>query len=470
MASLISFSGLASGIDSSALIKATLDQARAARVVPLQNRISTIKDTNDSFSKLKGLLGSLNTAASKFRTVNGGALAKSASSSDETIANAVATGAAVNGSYSINVTQLARSANYSFNDRYSSSTAAINSSINDGASAASRTINVDVGTGTDQESVAVVLTSTTSISDFVQQFNAQSTKATASVVNVGTSSAPSYAISIASNNQGSDLGELSVNVGSEIQTAGSGALTSSTITQALNAEFTLSGVSGTISKSSNSVSDLLPGLTFNLQGTGSATISVKDDSAASASKVQQFVDAYNEVVKYVSENDRVDRDESGKDAKILFGPLAGTSLDEGLQSALRAAFSSSTTSGNIVNTLADLGISTQRDGTLKFDSSAFSSALSSDPEGVRTVAGNLGESLASVDGTIAQYTRFNGLIDAASKSGSDEISKLNSRIGTIEAALAKEQESLTARFARLESLIGQLSSQQSSLSQILPRA
>ncbi|MBN8549499.1 MAG: flagellar filament capping protein FliD [Deltaproteobacteria bacterium] len=469
MSSLISFSGLASGIDSSALIKATLDQSRAARITPLQNRIATLQDTNDSFSKLKELLSKLNTAASKFRTVSGGALAKSAASSDETIATASANGSAVNGSYSINVTQLARSANFSFNDRFASSSSTINSAINDGALAADRTVQVEVGTGSNQESISIELTSTTTISDFVEQFNAQSTKATASVVNVGTSSSPSYAISIASNNQGVDLGNLSVSAGSEIQSAGSGAFTASTITQAQNAEFTLSGVSGTISKSTNSVSDLLPGVTFNLQGTGSATISIADDSAATASKLQGFVDAYNEIVSYIAQNDSITRDESGKDAKLVFGSLSGTSLDEGLQSALRGAFSAASTSGNIVNTLADLGISTQRDGTLKFDSTAFTSALSSDPEGVRSITSNLGEGLSSVDGTIAQYTRFNGLIDTASKSGSDEISRLNERIGTIEAALLKEQESLTARFARLESLVGKLSSQQASLAQILPQ-
>lgn len=470
MASLISFSGLASGIDSSALIKATLDQSRAARIRPLQNRISSIKETNDSFSKLKELLGALNTAASKFRSVGGGALAKSAASSDETVATASANGSAVNGSYSINITQLARNANFSFNDRFAASSDAINSAVNNSAAEADRTVTVEVGSGDNLETISVVLTNTTTLSEFVEQFNAQSTKATASVVNVGTAGSPSYAITLASNNQGSDVGQLSVSVGNEIETAGSGALTNSTITQAQNAEFTLSGVAGTISKSTNSVSDLLPGLTFNLQSTGAATLSVKDDSAATASKMQQFVDAYNEIVKYISENDRVERDESGKDAKIIFGALSGTSLDEGLVTALRSAFSSSTTSGTIVSSLADLGISTQRDGTLKFDSTVFSTALSDDPEGVRQITANLGETLSSVDGTIAQYTRFNGLIDVASKSGTDEITKLNARIGVIEAALAKEEESLMGRFARLEALIGKLNSQQSTLTQALPRA
>lgn len=469
MSPLISFSGLASGIDSSALIKATLDQERAARIKPLQNKISAFQDTNDSFSKLKELLGKLNSAAQKLRTVNGGAVAKSVSSSDETVASGSSTGAASSGTYSVDVTQLARTASFSFNDRFSSATTAINSSINDSAAAADRTITVAVGTGSNQESVEVELTSASTLEEFVSKFNEKSTKATASVVNVGTASAPSYAISIASNSQGTDSGQLSVSVGNEIQTAGSGALTSSTLSQALDAQFTLSGINGTITKSTNSISNIIPGLTLNLQGTGPATITVRDDKAATTSKVQEFVNAYNEVLGYIRENDAITQQQDGADIKNIFGPLSNTSVDEGVVTSLRAAFSSSSVTGSLANTLADLGIATQRDGSLKFDSEAFGKALADDPEAVANITAKLGEKLGAVDGTIAQYTRINGLIDVASKSNAAEIANLNSKINDVEKYLSREQETLTARFARLESLVGSLNSQQSALAQILPR-
>lgn len=465
--SLISFSGLASGIDSSALIKATLDAERAVRITPLQNKVASYTDTNEALTKLKELLSKLNTAAGKFRTVNGGAVAKSASSSDETIVTASTGAAAVNGTYSINVTQLARAATFSFNDRFSSADAVINSSINNGAPAADRRVTVNVGTGSNQETVEIDLTNTTTITDFVTQFNSASTKATAAVVNVGTASAPSYAITISSNNQGTDLGSVSVSVGSEITSAGSGAFSASTVTQALDAEFTLSGISGTITKSTNSISDVVAGLTFNLVSTGSATISVKDDSAATSSKVQEFVSAYNELIAFIAESDAITQEQDGSNIKNIFGPLAGSSLDESLVSAIRNALTGSSTSGRSINTLADLGIATQRDGTLKFDSAAFAEALSSDSEGVSIITGALGETLASVDGTLAQYTRFNGLIDVSSNSNKDAISKLNDRIADIEDSLKLQEQSLIARFARLESLMGSLNSQQAALGQLL---
>lgn len=463
---VVNFTGLASGIDSSSLIQAILDQQRQARIKPLEKRVTELTDTNSSFSKLKELLSDLNSAASVFRPVNGSGLAKTVSSSAESRVTATASNAATNGTYAVTVSSLASNATNSFDDRFLASTDAINSSINDGASAASRTITVDVGTGGSQETVGIEITSTTSISDFVTQFNAASSKAEASIVNVGTSGSPSYAVVINSNNQGTQTGALSVSVGSEITTAGGGAFGSITSSSATDAQFAIAGIAGSFTRSSNTISDVIPGLTLNLQAAGTATVSVRDDPTVTASNVQEFVDAYNSLVEYIKENDAVSDDESGESK--IFGSLSSTALDENVLSAIRQAFSSSSTSGGLVNTLADLGISTQRDGTLKLDTDALNAAIAQDPESVRTITSNLGETLASVDGTIAQYTRFNGLIGNSVQTNTNQIDGLNTRIEDIERALEKQKVQLTAQYARLESVVGKLNSQQSALTGLLP--
>jgi flagellar hook-associated protein 2 len=120
-----------------------------------------------------------------------------------------------------------------------------------------------------------------------------------------------------------------------------------------------------------------------------------------------------------------------------------------------------------VSILADLGVTTERDGTLKFDSSVLATAIANDPEAVRQISANLGESLGSVDGTLAQFTRFNGLIDVASNANTEQITRLNDQIGRIEDSLSAKEQSLLNQFARLESLIGQLNSQQNSLGALL---
>jgi len=460
---LINFSGIASGIDSGALIDAIIEQKRNASVKPLQTKVSAFQETNSAFGELKSLLTNLKSAADKFRSINGSGLVKQVASTDETVVSGTATGAASNGSYSVIVSQLAKNATFSFNDRPTSGSSKVSAGL-----VGSETVTFTIGTGSEQETVQLTVDNTTSYDDLVSAFNASTTKASASLVNVGTSASPSYAFTVVTGNTGTAQGNLTASVGANLIAAGS--LTASTVSQATNARFTVSGITGApyIERSSNAVSDLVPGVTFNFTKTGSATVTIGDDASASAASVQEFVDAYNEVVRYIGENDLVTRKEDGENVENVFGSLASTSLDENLVGALRGAFSSAIQSGREVSTLADLGIKTERDGTLSFNSDTFTDALGNDAQGVTLVTQSLGESLAAVGGTIDQFTRFNGLIDTASNANSSQVTQLQSQIADIEARLTKEKGALSQRFSRLEGLIGSLNSQQSALSGILP--
>src|SRR5262245_19753709 len=111
---LVNFSGLASGIDFNSLIDAQQDQERKTRINPLETQVSSLSDTNDSFGELKSLLEDLSSAAQVFRTLSGGVLAKTATSSNESVVTASATNGATNGTYSITVSNKAQNATFSF--------------------------------------------------------------------------------------------------------------------------------------------------------------------------------------------------------------------------------------------------------------------------------------------------------------------------------------------------------------------
>ncbi len=461
---LVQFSGIASGIDSAGLIEALLEQQRKTKIAPLEKKVSELQDTNSAYGELATLLSTLKDAASKFRTLNGGVLSKSASSSNETAVTATATNAAQNGTHSVTVTQLASNATLSFDDRYASGSTAIYSGMNDGAAAVDRTVSFTIGTGAEQETVDLELTSTTTLSDLATQFNATSDKATASVVNVGTTSAPSYALVVSSDKTGTSEGEIGVSVGSAVS---AGAFGSYALEQAKNAEFTMAGVTGTISRSGNTITDVVEGLTLDLFSTGTATISTTTDAATSTSTVKDFVTAYNEVLTFIQENDTVSIEQDGEETSNVFGSLASTAIDENLLTALRGSFSAAGITGGSVNILADLGITTERDGSLKFDEDIFSDAVASDSNSVTQIFANLGENLASVGGTIEQFTRYNGILGATVNSNDAIISRYQNQIADTEKRLSAEEERLNARFGRLEALIGKMQSQQNSLSGLL---
>lgn len=464
---LIQFSGLASGIDSSALIEALLSRERQTRIEPLENKISALEDTNSALKELTTLLGTLRTSAESFRTLSGGGVAKLAQSSDESILTTSASTVATRGSYNLTVTQLAAAGTVSFDDRYSSSSSAIYSGMNDGAAAADRTVTIDIGSGSSLQSINIELTSSTTLSEFAASFNSQTSKASASVVNVGTSSAPAYALIIKADETGVSKGSLGISVGAAVTDSGAGAFNSYTLDQAKDATFSIGGVSGSITRSSNTISDVIEGLTFSLQSTGSASINVGIDTDSTTAALKELVDAYNDVVTYITENDTVTSQNSDNGTENIFGSLATTRVDDAVLSALRGAFSSASTSGANVSILADLGIITNRDGTLEFKEETFQDVLSKEPDAVKNLLAGVADRIATTGGVIDQFTRFNGLIGTTINSQNDLVSQYQKEIVETESRLSLKENQLNARFAKLEGIIGKLQNQQSSLSSIL---
>jgi len=460
---LVNFSGLASGLDFGAIIKTMLAQQKSARITPLQNRIESIQGTNSALSELSGLLSNLQSAAGKFRVINGGISAKLAHSTNEAVATAIASNSAANGSFSINVNSLASNATLSMDDRFNSKNAVINESLEDGVEA-DRTISITTGTGPGAETVNIVIDNTTTISDLMNSFNAQSNLSSASLVNTGTTSSPSYALVISSNSEGLSKGNIEISVGSDIQTAGNGAFTSQTLKQATNAEYTMSGLAGTLSSESNVINNLKEGITLNLVSTGSTTISVQSDSDATTQSMAEMVEAYNAVVNFISKNSAITE---GEDGLNTFGPLRKTSIAKNALSSLRSAMSGSSSEGQSVRIFADLGIKTERDGTISFDQEKFKQALANEPDSVKQITESFGEKVSAVDGTIAQYIGFNNIFARAKKANQSQISDIERRIGRFEDQLARQEQTLTRQFASFEALMGKMEGQRATLNAAL---
>ena len=77
----VSFSGIASGIDTESLISATISAKRQTRITPLENKISEAEDETSAMEKLKDKYLDLKELLSKFTTLQGGAIKKQAASS-----------------------------------------------------------------------------------------------------------------------------------------------------------------------------------------------------------------------------------------------------------------------------------------------------------------------------------------------------------------------------------------------------
>ena len=148
-----------------------------------------------------------------------------------------------------------------------------------------------------------------------------------------------------------------------------------TTQEAKNASFSIDGVS--ISKSSNTVSDVISGAALKLQSAGSGTISLSTDTDAITTKVSDFVDEYNEISLFLSEQLALDTE--SEETGVLFGNFAV----QNLQQIFRSSISNKVTgiTGDYTY-LSQIGITTKSDGTLILDTDELSDALVDDIQNV----------------------------------------------------------------------------------------
>lgn len=459
------FSGIASGIDSAALIDAIIE-ARSVTNEIRRQEVTSLEAENDALEELNTRLIALNDLIDPFRTANGGGVSKKTSSTDASVVTASAANGAINASYNLTVNAVADIATASFDDVYTS----LDDPLAPNA-VGTQTIGVDIGASSPL-SIDVDITNTTTISSFVDSFNQNANaqgNVSASIVNVGTEASPSYRVLFTTQQSGLDDGQIAFDIPTDVAGFGGNPdLQNRTIDQATDANFDLSGVGSSITRSSNIVSDVVGNVTFNLQATGSATVSVSTDADTTSDRAKEIIEAFDDIVTYINENDLVQSVDNGEETENIFGSLAKTRVDDDFLSAFRLEISSAgSTNGTSVFSFADMGVSTNRDGTISFDEDQFLEAVSNDALGVAEVLTDFADSTSGINGMINQYTRLNGFVDLAQDGNTNEIQLLNDEIDQLDRFNENLRDALTKRYALLEGRIGDLQGQQSQLSGIL---
>lgn len=459
MAAIAQFSGLASGIDSASLIDAIIEAKQTTNKLR-EDDIDFLGSENDALEELNTKFLALADLLDGFRTANGGGVNKEAASSDTTVATASASAAAANSSYALTVSSVANTATGSFNHSYTSATDYV-------STAGSGNVTVTVGTGSDQVVItAAVTANVTTLSDLVSAINGDPNnggRVQVSAVNIGTDGSPDYRLVFGTSNSGTAKGSLSL--------AADGAITelaTNTVEQATDAVFSISGISGSITRASNSISDVMSGLTFQLYKTGTANITVSTDAETSAASMDEIVTAFNDIVDYVNENDTIERVEEDSEVDNVYGTLAKTRVDNDFLASFREAlFEATSTSGTAVTAMSELGFSTNRDGTITFDADDFKAAVAGDPLGASEVITDFADSTAGISGMIYEYTKLGGFIDIAQDSNNSEIENLQDAVDQLDRRCDSLRTSLEKTFANLESTVAELQSKQQELNSYL---
>ncbi len=458
--SILQSLGMANNININSLVSALM----GAEQIPL-NALQA-QQTNDQtrISALGTLSSALASLQSASQALEAGSIsdtftAMMASSSDTSALTATTGTGARPGTWSLTITALASSQVI--------------------RSASDYTTGDTFGAGTLQISVGGTSTSVTikagqsTLSGIAAAINASDAAVTASVLDDGTS----QRLILSADASGTD-GALRI---AATQTGGSGtqSLTdlaysgtdSATMVEsqaAADASFTLNGTP--ITRSSNTVSDVIPGVTLTLGKAPTVTkVTVKPDAAGQATAIGAFVTAYNNAIATIASLTAYDA------ASGTSQPLNGNTSISALQSALPGILSHGLSGiAGGASTLADIGISLQADGTMSIDSNKLQGALTNPGHDIASLFGRLTRGqqgfATQIDHLLGRYLGPGGAIGQQTQSLTASIQSLTSQMSTEQARLTALQLQYTRQFTAMDTILSKMNSTQTFLTQQLQYA
>lgn len=243
----------------------------------------------------------------------------------------------------------------------------------------------------------------------------------------------------------------------------------------LNAKFKLDGLS--FERSSNEVTDAISGLTINIIQTTSSSekITVNSDSETIKSNVTDFIDKYNAAVKDIRQKSFLNPDSGER------GPLQGDrqlkSLVNSMRNSLMQDVDSSLIPSDEINSIFDIGLDFNRDGTIEIaDEAALDQAINNNPEDIQRLFSATDSDNSTTDGIAGRLqgvldlylSNNDGILNTLKDSADSKIEVLNNRISREERFLENRREQLQSEFQALQQVAIQAQQQQQSLQSIAP--
>ncbi len=382
---ILSKLNIGSGMNNSEIIAALVNAEKA----PALDRIE--KDETDAQTKISayGILKSdIKAFRQSIRNIrDANAASHVAASSNTTIATFTTSGST--GSDEINsslvVSSLA-STHTLASGNYASAATAVGSgtlTIDFGTWSTTSSTN-DTFTANSNSSISIDTSATTSLTQLRDLINNATDNAEASILYNGTA----YVLVIKGLSGASNEVRITPSAGSSSDLTNNFSYTASTknltqTTDGTDASFTIDGISMT--RTSNSISDLFKGYTLDLAATSSSAITLS--SAQNLSTIEgllnEFIASYNLIYGGISSMSMGSANGEGS------GPLSGDSLARQIQRKIRA-FTSQSISGyqDGPYTMSLLGVQTQRDGTLALNTNILQSTFEKQPKVVDAVFKN----------------------------------------------------------------------------------
>ena len=459
-----SLSGLSTGLDTASMITQLMELERRPQTL-LKAQQQTNNNKISEYQKISDALTALQALAKGFQTSSTFSSLKTFVTTS-TVLTATATSAATPGDHTVQVVSLAKSQRQ------------VSTGVTSDTSLIFDTGSFTISDGTGGTTTVNIAEGQNSLKGIAAAINSSGANVSASTINDGTN----YRLVVSgkdTKNYTADFSGLTT-----APAGGTGSLKpvllgagDPSYQAGADAQIVVDGIAMT--KSSNTVTDAIQGITLNLLTEGATTgVAVSTDTDTITQKIKDFVAGYNRVVTLL--NSESSYNSTTKKGGVLSGDTTVRSVQNQLRSLLTTTVSGATGS---FQTLASVGInSDSKTGTLSLDSTKFSAALKDDYNDVVDLFTHNGDSLTALNtnqyGIAQQFNKVidamvrpyvadglfdNGLIETRKKGLTKNNEEMTRQIAAMETRVLKMQANLQRQFNLMEATVARLQAQGSTL-------
>jgi flagellar hook-associated protein 2 len=241
---------------------------------------------------------------------------------------------------------------------------------------------------------------------------------------------------------------------------------------------------------SNTLTGVISGVTLNLHEVSAqlsadgveppvyktTLMTVAPDTEALKEKINTFVNSYNSVMDWISAGYAEFGASASTEAEIEAGAedvlsdvLRGDSTVNLVKRQMQSLLSSMVDTSGSLSSLSQLGISTQRDGSLNLNSATLDDVLANNFDDIAKLLAGEGETdgvMKKFNSALLNLTSSSDGIYAAKKDRYDAVARrIDQDILRMEPLLEKKETTMRARFSAMEQLISGMNNQSSFLTQ-----
>jgi len=335
------------------------------------------------------------------------------------------------------------------------------------------TLTLNTGTGVTAKSTAITVPSNSTLIGVRDAINSAKAGVTAQIIDSGVEGATDrYKIMVTGQPGVNNAFTLSSSIaGVGFNTNPTPGQPDSTLQSAVNANIVVDGIS--YSRSSNTIPDVVPGVTFDLlsETTGSsATIQLSRDTSDLKTKVDKVVSTFNDFQNFI----KIATDPKSTDPDFG-GTLAKVSIGKTVQAKLKQMIfgTAGSTTNNTVRGLRDLGVKLQQDGTLTVDATVFQKVSTANYDQVVTMfsgkslqneKGTTTDGVAvSLSGWVKTLVSAQGPLLQGSQADSTKVTKYQDDLTKLQTRMDSLLARYTKQFAAMDSIVGKSNSLKTSL-------